>query len=97
MMSTIENPKMTIEDLNNAEESIKANKAKAEDYERLDKYISFIGAPDNFLLNKLKESNVDGYEDFIYQRRVAPSSNLNMLVGTALGVISILKKHVSGK
>jgi len=95
-MSTIENPKMSVDDLNKLEELIKANKAKSEDYESLDKYLTFLGVS-NFFLNKLNENKIDGYADFIYQRKIAPSSTLNMLVGAGLGIISVLKKHISGK
>lgn len=96
MMSAIENPKISIDELNKLEELIKENRAKFEDYSLLDNYLSFLGI-DNFILSKLRDNKIDGYEDFIYQRKSFSSSSLNMLVGSVLGVISVLKKHISGK
>ena len=52
--------------------------------------LSFIGT-NNFFLGKLNDNKIDGYEDFIIQRKTDPRSVLNMLVGTILGVISVLK------
>jgi hypothetical protein len=95
MMSEIENPKLSIGQLNELEDLVKNNKAKAEDYEKLDNYLSFLGI-DNFILGKLKESRIDSYEDFIFERK-NNNGKLSLLVGSVLGVISTLKKHISGK
>src|ERR1700733_9243186 len=90
---TIENPKISIEELNLAEEKIKNNSATNIDYENLDKYLAFIGFG-NYILNKLKEKRVNNYNEFIYLRKNknVHSGDINMLVGSALGVVSVLKK-----
>ena len=97
MMSAIENPKMSMADLNKIEDAIKSNHATADTYQSLDNYLSFIGVKENFFLNKLKENNIDDYDDFIRQRTRRPSSPLNVLVGVALGIVSSLKTYISGK
>jgi hypothetical protein len=97
MMSAIENPKMSMADLNKIEDAIKSNHATADIYQSLDNYLSFIGVKENFFLNKLKENNIDDYDDFIRQRGRRPSSTLNVLVGVALGIVSSLKTYISGK
>jgi histidyl-tRNA synthetase len=96
MMSTIENPKYTTEDLNKLEHKIKENKAEVKDYEYLDNYLSFLGIP-NFLLNKLREKNIDGYAEFIYERNLNSNKSISLLVGIALGVVSTLRKYIAGK
>jgi hypothetical protein len=96
MMNTIENPKLSISDLNRLEDLVKNNTAKVEDYELMDNYLTFLGIND-FFLTKLKENDIEGYADFIYRRKSGSSSTINLLVGTALGVLSVLRKHILGK
>jgi hypothetical protein len=96
-MSTIENPQITLLELDKLEDKIKDNSATRDDYIRIDYYIKFLTGVLDFFLNKLKENKIPSYEDFIYQRKKQSSSELNVLVGTALGMISVLKKYVTGK
>jgi hypothetical protein len=96
-MSTIENPQITLLELDKLEDKIKDNSASKDDYARIDYYTTFLIGVRDFFLNKLKESRITSYEDFIYQRKKQSSSELNVLVGTALGMISVLKKYVTGK
>ena len=96
MMGTIENPKISIEDLNNMEKRIKENTATSIDYKKLDDYLSFLGIK-NYIITKLHSSKIDDYQDFIYQRTNKNSSELNKLVGSVLGVISYIKNHILGK
>lgn len=94
---TIENPKLSIDDLNTIEDKIKKNSAVTTDYEILDNYLSFIGV-DNYILNKLREKRINNYNEFINLRKNKNSDgDINMLVGSVLGVISILKDFVAGK
>lgn len=95
-MSIIENPKISIEELNKLEERIKQNNAGPNDYDLLDSYLSFLGVK-NYIITRLREKNINSYEDFIYQRKTSQNSAVNMLVGGILGVVSYLRKHISGK
>lgn len=96
MMNTIENPNVSIEYLNELEPLIKENKAKPKDYEILDNYLSFLGV-ENFILNKLKDNRINSYQEFIHLRKTKSDSAINTLVGVVFGVISTLKKYISGK
>ncbi len=97
-MATIENPQITMTELNALEELVKENKAQSEDYERLNSYLNFLGFG-NYLISRLKQSNINSFEDFIYIRKKGrqPLGDTNMIVGSVLGVISFLRKHISGK
>ncbi len=95
-MNEIRNPILTISQLNELKDLVKDNKARAEDYEKLDDHLSYLGI-DNYIIGKFKESGIDSYEDFIYERKNNTSSRINFLVGSVYGVISTLKKHISGK
>jgi hypothetical protein len=96
MKDIIENPKITNGELNRLEYLIKKNEAKPGDYARIDNYLTFLGRH-NYFIGKLNDNRIEDYEDFIFQRKTDPRSVLNKLVGTALGMISVLKDHVAGK
>ncbi len=96
MMPTMENPQITLVELDRLEEQIKKNTALPKDYERLDKYLNFLGF-ENYLISKLRQSNVESFREFISRRKLGNSSNLNVLVGGVLGVLSFLRKYISGK
>ncbi|MES2372203.1 MAG: hypothetical protein V4557_06465 [Bacteroidota bacterium] len=96
MMSAVENPKISLQDLNDLEDRIKNNRATSEDYSVLDNYLSFLGVK-NYILSTLEKHRINGYEEFIDQRKNYSSSEINMLVGSVLGVISTLKKYITGK
>lgn len=94
---TMENPKLSIDDLSTIEDKIKNNSAVTTDYEILDNYLSFNGV-DNYILNKLREKRINNYNEFINLRKNKNSdADINMLVGAVLGVISVLKNFVAGK
>ncbi|MFZ6024241.1 MAG: hypothetical protein ACOYVG_07265 [Bacteroidota bacterium] len=96
MIAEIENPQMSLIDLSSIEDKVKDNTATSTEYESLDKYLSFLGV-ENYILNALNKSLIRSYEEFITQRKNSNNSDINLLVGTVLGVISILKKHITGK
>ncbi len=97
MMSTVENPKMTLADLAKIEGDIRLNKADGEVYRRLDNYLRFIGNADDYFLNRLREGGILSYEDFINQRTRPSNYQIPYLVGIAMGVVSTIRKYISGK
>jgi len=54
MMAEIENPRLTRADLGIIEQKILQDQASAEDYERLDKFMTAQGLT-NYIINRIKE------------------------------------------
>lgn len=96
MIKEVENPHLSIEDLSEMEYAIRQNLADIEVYKALDDYLSFIGVG-NYILSALKDNSISGYAQFIDERKKQPRTEINILVGSVLGVVSVLKKYISGK
>lgn len=97
MMSTIENPKLTLPDLARIEAEIRSNKASADTYRQLDNYLNFVGFAQDYFLNQLRSKGISGYEEFIDQRTRPGDNQLPYLVGMAMGIIATIRKYISGK
>lgn len=94
MMATIENIQYTLNELNSLEIKVKENTASAEEYEKIDKFLNTQGISEISVINKIIEMRFSSYEDYIYQRKINNSATSDV-TGTALGIISALKKFIS--
>jgi hypothetical protein len=96
MEMILKNPSLTVETLNEIRNKLDSNRLTADDLEVLDGFLSSIGAR-NFIINKMRDSGIFSYNDFIIQIKT-PYEYQNPAVrgsvlGSILGAISTLKDY----
>jgi len=91
MQEQLEKIQYTLDDFNLLEKRVRDNIAKADEYKQLDKYLSSVtGEEDSYILNKMKESGILTYNEYVLERNKNKVDG--NITGTVLGVIAALKR-----
>ncbi len=92
----IENPKISLDLLNNIESKIKDSKETPEDLELLNYFISSVEK--DYIISKMRDNGINSYESYLSERKKTydkQNSNIPFIVGYLMAVISHLKKSIT--
>ena len=92
----IDNPDLSLKNLNELESKIISNLATVKDYEELDFLISAIGGNEDYIKNSLIQNGVGEFSEYIIQRSENAEGTkirLAKIYGTILGALEFLKSY----
>lgn len=95
-MMSVENPILSLKNLNDIETRIKDNTALSSEYEEIDLLVSSIGGTKNYLKDALMNNGFRSFDEFKSQRSEATDLNkvrTSRMLGTITGTIEFLKAY----
>jgi|GEM_PF-5413043 len=95
-MMAVDNPILSLKNLNDLEDKVNNNTAIVQDYEEIDFFISAVGGNKDYIKNTVIQNGFNDFYQYIKIRNENPEGKkvqLGIISGTILGAIAFLKSY----
>lgn len=92
----VDNPILSLKNLNDLEDKIKNGLASVQDYEEIDFFIAAVGGNRDYIKNTINQQGFSDFYQYIKARNENPEGKkvpLGIIAGTVLGAIAFLKSY----
>ncbi len=95
-MMAVDNPVLSLKNLNDLEDKINSNVATVNDYEELDFFIAAVGGNKDYIKSAIVSNGFNDFYQYIKIKNENPDGKkipLGIVSGTVLGAIAFLKSY----